>query len=270
MGLMGIKNYINTVRYYLKKEEIEELPIFSQADNLDDSEIFTSPFTGMQFVLIPAGKFEMGSLFEEKDRSDSESPVHKVTIQNSFYLGRSAVTQKQWEKIMRNNPSHFKGEDRPVEMVSWEDALKFVTKLNDKEGTDKYRLPSEAEWEYACRAGTQTRCFFGEDESKLNEYAWHAGNSGAKTHAVGRKKPNLWGLYDIHGNVWEWVQDEWHDNYNGAPSDGSVWEEGNGVYRVSRGCSWLCDTGFCRSAGRFKREPESCFANLGFRLLKEL
>jgi formylglycine-generating enzyme required for sulfatase activity len=155
-------------------------------------------------------------------------------------------------------------------MVSWKDAQEFITKLNEKEGTDKYRLPSEAEWEYVCRAGTQTRCFFGEDESKLDEYVWHAGNSGNKTHVIGCKKPNPWGLYDINGNVWEWMQDEWHENYNGAPSDGSAWEDGNISNRVSRGCSWLCDTGFCRSADRFKRETESRLANLGFRLLREL
>jgi len=252
------------------KEETEESSIFAPPDNAVDTEIITSPSTGIQLVLIPAGEFEMGSPSEERNRSDSESPAHIVVIQNSFYLGRSAVTQNQWKKIMGTNPSHFKGEDRPVEMISWEDVQQFIAKLNEMEGTDKYRLPSEAEWEYACRAGTQTRCFFGEDESKLDEYAWHFENSGSKTHAVGLKKPNSWGLYDTHGNVWEWVQDEWHENYNGAPSDGSVWEEGNGSYRVSRGCSWLCNTGFCRSAGRFRREPESCFGNLGFRLLREL
>ncbi|MGI5991341.1 MAG: formylglycine-generating enzyme family protein [Methanosarcina sp.] len=224
----------------------------------------------MQFVLIPAGEFEMGSPSKEKDRSDSEYPTHKVTIQHSFYLGRSAVTQKQWEKIMETNPSHFKDENRPVEMISWVEAQQFITKLNEKEGTDKYRLPSEAEWEYAFRAGTQTRCFFGDDESKLNEYAWYVGNSDGKTHIIGQKKPSPWGLYDMHGNVWEWVQDEWHESYSAAPSDGSAWEDGSSSNRVSRGCSWLCDPNFCRSAGRFKREPESCFANLGFRLLREL
>ena len=277
MGLLGSKSnimsYVSAVRCYLKKEEpeeTEESPLFAQADNPGSTEIFISPSTGIQFVLIPAGEFEMGSSSEEKERSDSESPLHKVTIQNSFYLGRSAVTQKQWKTIMKNNPSHFKGEDRPVEMISWADAQQFIMKLNEIEGTDKYRLPSEAEWEYACRAGTQTRCFFGEDESILDEYAWHIENSGGKTHAVGLKKPNPWGLYDMHGNVWEWVQDKWHENYNGAPLDGTAWEEGNSSNRVSRGCSWLCNKGFCRSAGRFKREPESRFANLGFRVFREL
>jgi formylglycine-generating enzyme required for sulfatase activity len=266
----GIKSYINTIRYYLKKEETEESFILSMDDSPEDIATFTSPFTGMKFALIPAGEFDMGSSSEDNVRSDSEYPIHKVTIQDSFYLGMSAVTQKQWEKIMGNNPSHFKGENRPVEMVSWKNVQEFIIKLNEKEETDKYRLPSEAEWEYACRAGTQTKYFFGEDESKLNEYVWNAGNSGGKTHVIGCKKPNPWRLYDIHGNVWEWVQDVWHDNYNGAPLDGSVWDEGNSFYRISRGCSWLCDKGFCRSASRFKRESGSCFANLGFRLLREL
>ncbi len=270
MGLTGIKNYINTIRYYLKKEETEESPLFVTANDLDDTSIFTSPSTGIQFVLIPAGEFEMGSSPEEKDRSDSESPIHKMTIENSFYLSRAQVTQKQWKKIMGNNPSHFNSDDRPVEMVSWEDAQQFIAKLNEKEGTDKYRLPSEAEWEYACRAGTQTRCFFGSDESKLDEYAWYIGNSDSKTHAVGLKNPNPWGLYDMYGNIWEWVQDEWHEDYDGAPSNGTAWEDGNSLDRVSRGGSWLCSTVFCRSAGRFRRESESRFGNLGFRLLREL
>jgi formylglycine-generating enzyme required for sulfatase activity len=274
VGLLGnklsIKNYINTVRYYLKTEENEESSILELTDNPDDTNNFISSFTGMQFVLIPAGEFNMGSPLEEKDRSDSESPVHKVKINTSFYLGKAAVTQRQWKKVMGNNPAYCKGEDHPVEMVSWKDIQEFITKLNEKEETDKYRLPSEAEWEYACRAGTQTRCFFGEDESKLDEYVWHAENAGNKTHVIGCKKPNPWGLYDINGNVWEWVQDEWHENYNGAPSDGSAWEDGSSPDHVSRGCSWLCNTGFCRSSGRFKRKTENRLANLGFRLVRKL
>jgi Uncharacterized conserved protein len=265
----SIKNYINVIRYYLKKEEPEELPILSSVDDADYTGMFTSPSTGMNFVLIPPGEFYMGSPSEEKDRSDSEYPVHKVTIQNSFYLGKSTVTQSQWKQIMGNNPSHFKGEDRPIETVSWEDAQKFIAKLNEKEKTDKYHLPSEAEWEYACRAGTQTRYFFGDDESKLKEHAWYAGNSGGKTHIIGQKKPNPWRLYDMNGNVWEWVQDKWHEDYNGAPFDGTSWEEENSFDRVSRGGSWYCNPKFCRSAGRFRRKPESRFGNLGFRLLRK-
>jgi formylglycine-generating enzyme required for sulfatase activity len=121
---------------------------------------------------------------------------------------------------MDSNPSHFKGDHQPVGNVSWNDAQEFIKKLNDKEGNNKYRLPSEAEWEYAVRAGTTTRYSFGDDVSKLGDYAWCDSNSGGTTHETGQKEPNPWGLYDIHGNVWEWVQDWWHDNYNGAPTDG--------------------------------------------------
>jgi formylglycine-generating enzyme required for sulfatase activity len=224
----------------------------------------------MELIEIPAGEFEMGSSLEEKDRFDHESPVHKVTIKTPFYLGRAAVTQKQWKAVMGNNPSHFKGENLPVEMISWKDAQRFVEKLNAKESTDKYRLPSEAEWEYACRAGTVTRYFFGNDEAKLDEFAWYAENSGSKTHLICQKKPNPWGLYDMYGNVWEWVSDEFHEDYNGAPLDGTSWNNKNIPEKVSRGGSWFCTPNFCRSVSRFKRDPENRIGNLGFRLLREM
>jgi formylglycine-generating enzyme required for sulfatase activity len=215
-----------------------------------------------------------------------------VKIKNPFYLGTYLVTQAEWEAVMGNNPSYFKGDDLPVEKVSWDDVQEFIKKLNETEGTDKYRLPSEAEWEYACRAGTTTRYSFGDSESQLGDYAWYAENSGlrppkkgdffgsdkndlfsydwkGKTHPVGQKKPNSWGLYDMHGNVWEWVQDKWHDRYNGAPTDGSAWDA-NGTYRVYRGGGWDRLTGSCRSAIRFSNVLGDRFNNLGFRLLKEL
>ncbi|MCO5384357.1 MAG: formylglycine-generating enzyme family protein [Methanosarcina barkeri] len=229
---------------------------------------FISSSTGMELVLIPAGEFMMGSPSEEQGRYDDEGPVHEVTIKNSFYMGKYPVTQKQWKRVMGNNPSNFKGEARPVESVSWKEVQTFVQKLNEKEGADKYRLPSEAEWEYACRAGTQTRYSFGDDESKLNEYAWYDKNSGSETHPVGQKKPNSWDLYDMHGNVWEWVQDGWHSNYNGAPSDGSAWEDGSGSYRVDWGGRWSSRARGCRSAVR--DDPEGRFNGLGFRLLRKL
>jgi formylglycine-generating enzyme required for sulfatase activity len=236
----------------------------------DISKTFSSPSTDMEFVLIPAGKFMMGSPSEEQSRYDDEGPVHEVTIKNSFYIGKYPVTQKQWKKVMGNNPSNFKGEDRPVKSVSWVDVHEFVKKLNEKEGADKYRLPSEAEWEYACRAGTQTRYSFGDDESKLNKYAWYDKNSGSGTHPVGQKKPNSWNLYDMHGNVWEWVQDGWHDKYEGAPSDGSAWEDGNSSFRVFRGGSWHFDARYCRSAVRNWFDPSDRDGDVGFRLLRKL
>jgi len=221
---------------------------------------------GMKFSLIPAGEFYMGS--EESD-DDDEKPVHKVRINNPFYLGSYPVTQREWKAVMWINPSLFRGNDLPVDQVIWVEVQKFIKKLNEKEGTDKYRLPSEAEWEYACRAGTTTRYSFGDDESELDDYAWFSDNSGNKTHPVGQKKPNSWGLYDMHGNVQEWVQDEWHDSYDGAPTDGSSWE-GDGADRVIRGGSWSNDARDCRSADRYHDDPRNRRGNLGFRLLQEV
>lgn len=235
----------------------------------DIPKTFTSPFTGMEFVLTPAGEFMMGSLLEEQDSYSNEYPVHEVSIKNSFYIGKHPVTQAEWRTIMRDNPSTFIMGYRPVESVSWGDVQEFIERLNEKEGSNRYRLPSEAEWEYACRAGTQTKYSFGDNKEKLNEYAWYNQNSGSETHPIGRKKPNSWSLYDMHGNVWEWVQDSWHNNYKGAPSDGSAWEDG-GSFRVSRGGSWYRDSKSCRSADRDWHKPGYRGSDLGFRLLREL
>ncbi len=220
---------------------------------------------GIKFVLIQPGEFMMGS-----EEMSWEKPVHKVTVSKPFYLGIYPVTQKEWKAMMENNPSYFKGDNLPVERVSWNEVQEFIKKLNEKEGTNKYRLPSEAEWEYAARAGTTTRYSFDDnDESKLDEYAWYESNSGGKTHEVGKKKPNPWGLYDMHGNVWEWVQDIWHGDYNGAPTDGSSWE-GDGSSRVNRGGGWNNSARACRSARRAPYDPGYRVNAFGFRLLRIL
>ncbi|WP_370576075.1 SUMF1/EgtB/PvdO family nonheme iron enzyme [Methanomethylovorans sp.] len=225
---------------------------------------------GMDFVLISAGEFDMGSPTSDKYSSDDERPLHHVSIQKDFYLGKYEVTQKQWVEVMGSNPSYFKGENKPVEKVSWNNAQEFVRKLNEKEGNEKYRLPSEVEWEYACRAGTNTLYSFGDDELMLGEYAWYRDNSGDVTAPVGQKKPNAWGLYDMHGNVWEWVQDSWHDDYQGAPTDGSAWIDSHSSYCLSRGGSWFEYDGSCRSAVRYTYGPASRTELIGFRLLKEV
>ena len=212
---------------------------------------------GMEFVLIPAGEFEMSSPEDEEGRWDNEGPVHHVKIEKAFYMGRYEVTQKEWREVMGDNPSHFKGDDRPVEKVSWNDVQEFIRKFNEKEGTDNYRLPSEAEWEYACRAGTTTRYSFGDSESKLGDYAWCDENSGSKTHPVGLKLPNPYGLHDMHGNVWERVQDKYYS------------ESGDGVHRVARGGSWYITAGGCRSAVRGGNVPDARNWGIGFRLLEE-
>ena len=164
-----------------------------------------------------------------------------MRITKPFYLGKYLVTQEQWEAVMGNNPSNFKGPKNPVEEVSWDDCQQFLDKLNDKIGPAEAssQLPSEAQWEYACRAGSTTRYCFGDDESGLGEYAWYDGNSGGKTHPVGEKKPNAWGLYDMHGNVWEWCQD-WYDGgyYAKSPTDDPT-GPATGSNRVNRGGCWF-------------------------------
>jgi len=160
----------------------------------------------LEMVLIPAGEFLMGSPDSDKDAFDYEKPRHRVRITKPFYLGKYLVTQEQWQAVMGNNPSYFAGRRKnPVEQVSWDDCQKFLGKLNGKfgEGRGRFQLPTEAQWEYACRAGSRTRFCFGDGEDNLGEYAWFGNNSGIEgTHPVGKKKPNAWGLYDIHGNVW--------------------------------------------------------------------
>lgn len=289
-GELQPENYSDTVQHlkgistssasFLSKSKVDKSNIVTlKSDNKEPSvsseesdipKTFTSPSTGMEFVLIPAGKFMMGSPSGEKGRYRDEGPAHEVTIKNPFYLGKYSVTQKQWEQVLGSNPSHFKGYNLPVEYVSWNETQEFIKKFNKMECTDKYCLPSEAKWEYACRAGTQTRYSFGDDESKLYEYAWYDQNSGSETSPVGRKKPNPWGLYDIYGNVWEWVQDNWNENYTFAPSNGIARENGNRTFRVIRGGSWYSDSHRCRSAARGGRFHNSRNYGVGFRLLREL
>ncbi len=225
---------------------------------------------GMEFVKIPAGEFMMGSPEDEENRWNNEGPVHKVTIEESYYLGKYEVTQEQWREVMGTDPSIFKGDDLPVEEVSWNDVQEFIKKLNEMEGTNKYRLPSEAEWEYACRAGTTTRYYFGDDGSELDDYAWYWDNSDKKIHSVGQKKPNPWGLYDMHGSVWEWCQDNGYSDYYGAPTDGSSWEIESKSYRFMRGGSWGSYANSCRSASRGSSAPDSMSRNLGFRVVREI
>ena len=233
---------------------------------------------GVEFVLIPAGEFEMGSPVREKRRKLWESPVHRVSVKKPFYLSMYPVTQEEWVEVMGSNPSYFKGEKHPVENVSWEEVQVFIRKLNALESklekSPIYRLPAEAEWEFAARAGTAGRYFFGDCEPELREYAWFLENSGFETHPVGLKKPNPWGLYDIYGNVGEWVQDEYHINYRGAPSDGRAWERSfpsvSVPVRIRRGGGWNGNAGSCRSAERLFAAQDMKLNSLGFRIVREL
>jgi formylglycine-generating enzyme required for sulfatase activity len=205
---------------------------------------------GMKLVLIPPGEFVMGL---EKGEPH-ERPAHKVTITKPFYLGKYDVTQEEWEAVMGagNNPSQFKGSKNPVERVSWDDCQVFLKRLTEKGGAapGSYRLPTEAQWEYACRAGSTGAFCFGNSMFELDDYAWHEKNSEGKTHPVGEKKPNAWGLFDVHGNVWEWCAD-WYDRdyYKASPASDPTGPS-SGALRVIRGSSWNGPGCNCRSFGR--------------------
>ncbi len=215
---------------------------------------------GMQFKYIKPGSFNMGS----NNDGSNENPVYKVTLSKGFYMQTTEVTQKQWRSVMGTTPSYFKNCDNcPVEQVSWNDVKDYIRKLNSKEGTIKYRLPTEAEWEYACRAGSETDYANG---NSLGVMGWYKDNSEKKNHSVAEKKTNAWGLYDMHGNVWEWVED-WKGSYTSGnvtnpagPSTGSK--------RVFRGGSWSNSATRCRSAFRSSLSPGRKDFNLGFRLSK--
>jgi formylglycine-generating enzyme required for sulfatase activity len=220
---------------------------------------------GMKFTLISSGAFTMGVNLNFENGSDYETPQHRVTISRPFYMGVYEVTQSEWMSVMGGaNPSRFEGRTLPVECVSWNDASSFVRKLNQKEGTEKYRLPTEAEWEYSARAGTTSAYFFGDDEGSLGTYAWFYGNSGDKTHWVGGKSPNPWGLFDIYGNVGEWVQD-FSGDYSGAEVTDPKGPSG-GSNRLYRGCGWDDSAVFCRSADRRAGAPERRGRDLGLRV----
>ena len=218
-----------------------------------------------EMVVIPAGSFTMGS----SDNSD-EGPPHTVTI-HSFAMGKTEVTQGQWRAVMGSNPSRLNqcGEDCPVDRVSWNDAQGFIAQLNIRTGKT-YRLPSEAEWEYAARAGNSAKWGFGNDESQLVQHAWYAANSGFGTHPVASKRANAFGLFDMHGNVWEWTQDCWHDNYSDAPSQGGAWTDGNCGERVLRSGSWGSNSSALRSAYRIRLDASFRNDVSGLRLARNL
>ncbi|MBQ7188204.1 MAG: formylglycine-generating enzyme family protein [Kiritimatiellae bacterium] len=214
----------------------------------------------MRFRWCPAGTFTMGSP-ESEDGRDGDETQHQVTLTRGFWLGETPVTQKQWKSVMGDNPSVFKGANLPVEEVSWNDCQEFIQKVNAALNCGA-RLPTEAEWEYACRAGT-SGAYGGTGE--LDEMGWYDKNSGDKTHPVGQKKPNAWGLYDMHGNVWEWCSDWYGDYPSGSVTDPTG--PSSGSSRVLRGGSWGCNARDCRSASRGRDYPGFRDYYGGFRLL---
>ena len=252
------------------------MPVFAQGVKLKS----VTNSIGMELIEIPAGKFTMGSPEDEKDHQEDEAQV-SVTLTKPFGLGKTEVTQGQWKSVMGTEPWDRKGDvkadkDCPATNVSYFDALEFCEKLTEVErkagklkADEEYRLPTEAEWEYACRAGTTTAYSFGNDESKLGEYGWFDGNAkniGEQyAHKVGLKKPNPWGLYDMHGNVEEWCSDRFSGNLSGGVDP--VGPNG-GSFRVSRGGGWWSNPGLCRSAFRGYLVPSIRNHDLGFRVAR--
>jgi hypothetical protein len=255
-------------------EDMEELDgVVPVKDNklAGDELVLTIP--GPDKVLLrlrqlPAGTYMMGSPSSEKGR-DKDERLHEVVISKPFYMGICEVTQAQWTAVMGSNPSHFKDRpNHPVEQVSWEDCRSFIERLNGM-GIGFFRLPTEAEWEYAARAGSRGAYYWGDDDGEiLGEYSWFEGNSYSQTREVGTRRPNAWGLYDTIGNVYEWCSD-WMGRYRTDRQTDPRGPSG-GSYRVYRGGSWNTSAMFCRSALRYGSAPSSRRANLGLRLVREV
>ena len=235
-------------------------------------EVITTNSVGMKFAFIPKGQFVMGTPPNEPGRYENEAQ-HTVTLTHSFAMETMPVTQHQYLLVMGKNPSHFddwgssRREPNPVEKVSWDDAVAFCKKLSEKEHVH-YRLPTEAEWEYACRAGSTTMFFFGDKEELTGEYAWFKDNSDDITHPVGQKKPNAWGLYDMHGNVWQWCSD-WFDAYPLHPVTDPVGPF-DGKLRILRGGSWDYEPTSLRSGYRGRNGQSARYFNVGFRVVQDL
>ncbi|MCE7925361.1 MAG: formylglycine-generating enzyme family protein [Haliscomenobacteraceae bacterium CHB4] len=224
----------------------------------------------LEMVFVEGGAFTMGCTAEQvKYCEDNEKPPHKVTI-NSFYIGKYEVTQAQWKAVMDNNPSYFKDcDDCPVESVNWNDVQVFLQKLNAKTGK-KYRLPTEAEWEYAARGGNKSQKYIYAGGSDLSAVAWYGDNSNSKTHPVGSKSPNELGLYDMSGNVWELCEDIGHDNYSGAPTDGNAWTTGgDSSNRINRGGSIGHYYWSARVANRELGDLDTRILYYGFRVVRD-
>lgn len=228
-----------------------------------------------EFVTLTPGQDKFPAAFKMGTSGiASEEPVREVTLK-PFAIARYEVTQELWEVVMGKNPSKWKGPRNSVEMMSWSEANDFCRKATDEmhklkllDEKESIRLPSEAEWEYACRAGTTTRYSFGDKEDDLRDYAWFKGNSKGEDPPVGRKKPNPWGLYDMHGYIWEWCQDSWAPNYEGAPKDGSARQDKDAKERVLRGGSWADEADHHRSGYRHHADAGQRSDAIGFRCVR--
>ena len=216
-----------------------------------------------EMVKVGAGTFTMGATSEMQNPVDGEKPAHQVTLTNNYYMGKTEVTQALWKAVMGSNPSSFNDYNKPVENVSWDDCKTFIKKLNQATGKN-FRLPTEAEWEFAARGGNNSRHYQYSGSNNIDDVAWYDQNSSNTTHDVATKSPNELGLYDMSGNVLEWCQD-WYGNYSSSAQTNPTGPS-SGSYRVCRGGSWYYDAGYCRSSVRFFSSPDFRFSFIGLRL----
>ena len=259
------KEAMATQQSIVSQPTVAEQPVAQPTvANSDNISIPVKDGISIDMVRVEAGTFKMGATAEMKNPWVLEKPTHKVTLTNDYYIGKYEVTQALWQAVMGSNPSYFKGDNLPVEQVSWNDCQEFLSKLNRITGKT-FRLPTEAEWEYAARGGKKSRGCQYSGSNNLSDVAWYWDNSGSKTHAVGSKQSNELGIYDMSGNVWEWCQD-WHGRYSKSSQTNPTGAT-SGSGRVSRGGCWIGDAGLCRSSYRSDDAPDDRNSDLGFRLV---
>ena len=260
-------NKTNGQKVYYKAADVESVGVYGYGEDPEPEQQNGNTFTvnGVSFVMIPVegGTFQMGATSEQgSDAYSSESPVHNVTL-SSYSIGQTEVTQELWTAVMGSNPSNWLGDKLPVEKVSWNDCQNFITKLNQLTGKT-FRLPTEAEWEYAARGGKESKGYKYSGSNTIDDVAWYTSNSNDKTHEVGTKQPNELGLYDMSGNVWEWCQD-WYASYSSTAQSNPTGAS-SGSLRVRRGGSWSYAAGNCRVSARNSYSPAFTLSNLGLRL----
>ncbi|MBF0138399.1 MAG: formylglycine-generating enzyme family protein [Magnetococcus sp. DMHC-1] len=243
----------------------------AQAKNILEKKKNYTNSIGMEFVLIQPGSLSMGP-FYSSNICNSEVPLHEEVIHEPFYLSKYEVTQDHWEAVMENNPSRTKGGSLPVERITWSNVQEFINKLNEAEKTNLYRLPTEAEWEYAALAGEKTNNFLQNSDGEIGQYAWF---KGSKTYAVGQLKPNAWGLYDMFGNVWELVNGNFREFGSGGPQNSASSPEsnpaqGSKIIHLGRGGGWIIDPNCGNISDRHFFGADDSHALLGFRLLMEI
>ena len=254
---------MKTSKLFLLFLLVAPFPLLAQIRDVQSKQS-TNDSVDMEFVLVQPGKFQMGST----DAYADAKPIHSVTISKSFYIGKYEVTQKQWRDIMGTNPSYYQEDNRPVESINWNDAQDFIRKLNEKGGTTRYRLPTEAEWEFAARGGTRSNGYEYAGSDSVAHVTVYSANSGRETKPVGSKRANELGLYDMSGNVWEWCSD-WYGAYGGS-DERDPKGPASGKYRVLRGGSFNLNDLSCRVANRGSDLPASRTVTVGFRCVRDL